>query len=164
LAADLVRRQVTVIAALAGLPGARAAKAATASIPIVFQTGVDPIQAGLVPSLNRPAGNITGVTTLGNEVGPKRLELLHELLPAAKEIALLLNRSNPNAEASLRDMRAAASALGLHLHILNAGTESDVDVAFNSLSQMRATGLVISNDPFLISRSEQLGAMTIRHS
>jgi putative ABC transport system substrate-binding protein len=108
LASELVYRQVNVMAAFAGLPGVRAVMAATTSIPIVFQTGVDPVQAGLVASLRRPGGNVTGVTTLGNEVAPKRLELLHELLPTATEIAVLINRTNPNAETSLRDLQAAA--------------------------------------------------------
>jgi putative ABC transport system substrate-binding protein len=164
LVADLVRRQVNVIAALAGLPGARAAKAATASVPIVFQTGVDPVEAGLVASLPRLGGNITGVTTLGNEVGPKRLELLHELLPAVAEVALLINPSNPNAETSLRDLRAAANALGVNLRVLSANADHELEMAFTGLSKAPGAALVISNDPFFVTRSEELGALAMRYA
>src|SRR5438105_7124113 len=117
LAADLVRRRVTVITTFGGIPAAQAAKAATSTIPIVFVTGADPVAFGLVASLNRPGSNVTGVTTLSDEVGPKRLELLHELVPAATLIALLVNPTNPNSEPQSNNMQAAARALGLQLHV-----------------------------------------------
>ena len=163
LAADLVRRQVTVIAAL-GTPAAPAAKAATAAIPIIFTVGVDPVEVGLVASLSRPGGNLTGVTGLGVELGPKRLELLRELIPGATMIAALLNPNTPAAETLSSDLQASARSLGLELHILNAGTERDFEPAFASLMRLRAGGLVIGNDPFFISRSEQLAALALRHA
>jgi putative ABC transport system substrate-binding protein len=165
LAADLVRRQVNVIAAPGNTPAALAAKAATATIPIVFFTGADPIQVGLVASLNRPGGNLTGVTSLNVEVGPKRLELLHELIPKATAIGLLINPSNPAlAETLLRDLQAVARTLGLQLHILHASAESDFGPAFASLIQLRAGGLVIGSDIFFVSRIKQLAALTVRHA
>ncbi|MET0632529.1 MAG: ABC transporter substrate-binding protein [Xanthobacteraceae bacterium] len=163
LAADLVRRQVTVIAT-SGNASALAAKAATATIPIVFLTGADPVQAGLVASLSRPGGNLTGVTSLGVELGPKRLELLHELVPAATTIAILVNPANRSAEIQVRDMQAAARTLGLELHILQASTERDIDAAFATLTRLRAGALVISPEAFFNSRSEQLAALTVRHA
>src|SRR5262249_22121898 len=123
LAADLVRRQASIILSLGGVPSALATKAATATIPIVFQVGVDPVELGLVSSLNRPGGNLTGVSSLNTELAPKRLELLHELMPAARVIALLVNPSNQNAEVLARDAAAAARALGLELHVLKATHE-----------------------------------------
>jgi putative ABC transport system substrate-binding protein len=162
LAADLVRRQVVVIAAGTN-PAAPAAKAATATIPIVFTTGLDPVQAGLVASLNRPGGNLTGVTSLAVEVGPKGLELLHELVPTATVIALLVNPTNPSAEALSRDLQPAARALGLQLHILHASTERDFDTVFATLLQLRAGGLVIGTDGFFIAQIEQLATRTVRH-
>jgi putative ABC transport system substrate-binding protein len=163
LAADLVRRQVTVIAT-SGNASALAAKTATATIPIVFLTGADPVQAGLVASLSRPGGNLTGVTSLGVELGPKRLELLHELVPAATTIAILVNPANRSAEIQVRDMQAAARALGLELHILHASTERDIDLAFATVTRLRAGALVISPEAFFNSRSEQLAALTVRHA
>jgi putative ABC transport system substrate-binding protein len=163
LAADLVRRQVTVIEASGG-PSAQAAKTATTMIPIVFNIGVDPVEAGLVASLNRPGGNLTGVTSLGVEVGPKRLELLHELVPKATVMAALVNPTNPNAETLSRDTQTAAGTLGLELHILQASTELDLDTAFATLVQLRAGMLVIGGDPFFNSRVEKLGALTLRHA
>jgi putative ABC transport system substrate-binding protein len=133
LAADLVRRQVAVIATLGGVPAVRAAKAVTTTIPIVFVTGTDPVAFGLVGSLNRPGGNVTGVTTLSDEVAPKRLELLHELLPTATVIGLMVNPTNPNSEAQSKDLQAAARALGLQLHVLHASIERDLDAVFASL-------------------------------
>jgi putative ABC transport system substrate-binding protein len=163
--ADLVHRQVAVIAAIDGLPSALAAKAATAMIPIVFFTGGDPVQLGLVASLHRPDGNITGVTSLNVEVGPKRLELLHELLPTATVMALLVNPTSPNTTESItKDALAAAHGLGLQLHVLNASNERDFDAVFAKLIQLRAGGLVIAPDAFFISRSEQLGALALRHA
>jgi putative tryptophan/tyrosine transport system substrate-binding protein len=160
LAADLARRQVTVIAATGSTASAAAAKAATAAIPIVFYTAGDPVGAGLVSSLNRPGGNLTGVTTLGAELTPKRLELLHELVPAAPVIAILVAPTNPNAETWL----AAARSLGLQIHFLSARTEREFDTVFASLVQLRAGGLVIGPDGLYVSRSEQLAALALRHA
>jgi putative tryptophan/tyrosine transport system substrate-binding protein len=138
LAADLVHRQVAVIAAIDGLPSALAAKAATATIPIVFFTGGDPVQLGLVASMRRPDRNLTGVTTLNVEIGAKRLELLHELVPTANVIVLLVNPTNALTEANTTNLQAAAHALGLQLHVLNASTERDFDAVFARLIQLRA--------------------------
>ena len=164
LAADLIRRQVAVIVA-AGIPAALAAKAATTTIPIAFEVGADPIEAGLVASLNRPGGNLTGVTTVNVELAPKRLELVHEVLPTTRSIALLVNPTSPfNAERLSTDTQIAARTLGLQLYVLHASTESDFDTVFASLVQMRAGALVINNDAFFLSRIEQLAALTVRHS
>ena len=162
LAADLVRRQVSVIAA--NTPASPIAKAATTSIPIVFLTSADPVAAGLVASLNRPGGNLTGVAVLNVEVGPKRLELLHEAVPAASVVALLINPTHPTAEAQSRDMQAAARSLGLQLHALHASTERDFDTAFARLVQLRAGALIIGADAFFINQSEQLAALALRHA
>jgi putative ABC transport system substrate-binding protein len=161
MAADLVHRQVAVIAAnsAAMLP----AKAATASIPIVFTTSLDPVQLGLVASLNRPGGNVTGVTSLNVEMGPKRLELLHELVPTATIVALLVNPNNPNAGTLARDLGAAARGLGLQLHVVRASAEQDLDTVFATLRQLRAGALVIGTDAFFSSRGEQLAALSVRH-
>ena len=140
LAADLVRRKVTVIAATT-TPAALAAKAATATIPIVFVTAGDPVKLGLVASLNRPGGNLTGVTTLSVEVAPKRLEALHEIIPTATTFALLINSSSPAlAESTTRDVRASARTLGLQLHVVSATTDNEIDDAFASLAKLRAGG------------------------
>ena len=163
MAADLIHRQVTVIAA-ATTPAALAAKAATATIPIVFTTISNPVQIGLVASLSRPGGNVTGVTQLNVEVGPKLLELLHEVVPTATIMALLVNPANPNAETTVRELQAAARTLGLQLHVLNASTEGDLDAVFATLRQLRAGGLVIGGDVFFTGRSEQLAALTLRHA
>jgi ABC-type uncharacterized transport system substrate-binding protein len=163
LAADLVRRQVAVIAANGF--AAQTAKAATATIPIVFTAGFDPVEVGLVASLNQPGGNITGVSILDVELGPKRLELLHELVPTANIIAVLVNPTDPaRAETISRDLQAAARTLGLQLHVLQASTDRDFDTVFASLVQLRVGGLVIGGEPFFNSRSEQLGALTLRHA
>jgi ABC-type uncharacterized transport system substrate-binding protein len=162
MAADLVRRQVAVIAANG--PAVVAAKAATTTIPIVFSVGLDPIELGLVGSLNQPGGNLTGVTALFDEVGPKRLELLHELVPTAAIIALLLNPTYPSAEKQATDLQAAARTLGLQLHVLHASSERDFDGIFATLVQMGAGALVIGNDPFFNSRSERLAALSVRHA
>jgi putative tryptophan/tyrosine transport system substrate-binding protein len=161
MAADLVRRQVAVIAANG--PAVVAAKTATTTIPIVFSVGLDPVELGLVARLNQPGGNVTGVTALFDEVGPKRLELLHELVPTATLIALLLNPTYPSAENQSRDLQAAARTLGLQLHVLHASSERDFEIVFATLAQMRAGALVIGNDPFFNSRSERLAALSIRH-
>jgi len=162
LAADLVRRQVVLIAA--NTPATPVAKAATTTIPIVFVTADDPVAAGLVASLNRPEGNLTGVAALNVEIGPKRLELLHEAVPAARVVALLLNPTNPLSERQSRDTQAAARSLGLQLHVLHASTERDFDRAFATLVQLRAEMLMIGADAFFVSQSEQLGALALRHA
>jgi putative ABC transport system substrate-binding protein len=165
LAADLVRRQVAVIATMGGIAAALAAKAATSTIPIVFHGSLDAIKAGFVTSLNRPGGNMTGVVTLNVDTGPKRLELMHELLPTATTIGLLLNPSNPTVtETQSKDLLIAAHTLGLQLHILHASTEPDFDTAFTSLIQSRAGGLVIGSDGFFVSQSERLAALAVRHA
>jgi putative ABC transport system substrate-binding protein len=162
LAAELVRRQVNVIA-LHGLPAARAAKAATTTTPIVFEFGNDPIRLGLVASLNRPGGNITGVTSLNVEVGPKELELLHELVPNAAVIGLLVNPNNPDPEIQ-KYPQEAARRLGLRLNVLRASNDSDFDAVFASLVQMRANALVIATDALFTSRGGQLGELAFRHA
>ena len=164
-AAELVRREVTVIAAAGGTPSALAAKAATATIPIVFGVAVDPVEVGLVASLNRPGGNLTGVTNLNAEVGPKRLELLHELLPAATIIAVLVDPTSPTlAEAFLRDLQAAARALGVRLHVLHATSERDFDAVFATVAQVRASALIIGPGILFVARSEQLAVLAARHA
>ena len=161
---DLVHRQVAVIAATS-TPAALAAKAATTTIPIVFTTTGDPVQLDLVTSLNRPGGNVTGVTQTNAAIAPKRLQLLHELVPAARVMALLVNPANPNlAETNTKELQVAARTLGLKLHVLNARTEGDFDGVFAKLIQLRASGLVISGDPFFTSQSEQLAALALRHA
>jgi putative ABC transport system substrate-binding protein len=165
LAADLVRRQVTVIATPGSTAAALAAKAATTTIPIIFTIGADPVAAGLVPTLNRPGGNVTGVATLNQEVGPKRLELLHEVIPSAHIVALLVNPTNPVITEPLsRDAQAAARALGLRLHVLHASGESEIEAAFAALHGLQAGGLVIGSDQFFNSRSAQLAALALQHS
>ena len=164
LAAELVQRQVAVIAS-SGTLSVVAAKAATVTIPIVFEVGVDPVSSGLVASLDRPGGNITGVTNLNVEVGPKRLELLHELLPSVTVIAALVNPTNAVlGEPFVRGLQAAAGGLGLQLQIVNASTEQDLDKVSAELVQSRAGGLVIMSDQFFSSRIERLAALTIRQA
>jgi putative ABC transport system substrate-binding protein len=164
LVADLIRRQVTVIAANSPAP-VMAAKAATTTIPIVFATGYDPVTAGLVASLARPGGNLTGVTTLTAEVGPKRVELLHELMPTATSIALLVNPAAGSFRETIStDLQAAARKRGLQFHVLHASAVRDFDTVFATLAQLRADGLVIGSDPFFNSQSEQLAALAIRHA
>jgi putative ABC transport system substrate-binding protein len=165
LVADLlVRRQITVIIA-GGTPAALAAKAATTTIPIVFNTGGDPVEIGLVASLNRPGGNVTGVSFLNNTLTAKQLELLHELVPHATVIGFLANPNNPIlAESDTRNVRAAARTLGLQVHVLHAGTDRDFDAAFATLVQLRAGALLIEGDGFFNSRMERLAALAIRHA
>jgi putative ABC transport system substrate-binding protein len=164
LAADLVGRRVNVIVAN-GPPAVMAAKAATTTIPIVFETAGDPVQLGLVTSLARPGGNLTGVTSLNAEVGAKLLELLHELVPRATIIGLLVNPNNPNvAEPTTKSLQGAARTLGLEAHVLHASADHDFDAAFATLVQLRAGALVIGPDPFFITRSEQLGALAFRRA
>jgi putative ABC transport system substrate-binding protein len=162
LAAELARREVRVIAANG--PAVAAAKSATATIPIVFFTGGDPVKLGLVASLARPGGNLTGVTNLGLELGPKRLELLHELVPTATTFAVLINPTFPGAETQSGAVQAAARTLSVGLHVLHAETEPDLETVFASLSKLRAGGLVIVTDPFFNTRQEQLAALAVRHA
>jgi len=162
LAADLVHRRVDVIVANGG--AVSPATAATTTIPIVFTTSLDPVQLGLVASLSRPGGNVTGVSGLNVEVAPKRLELLHELAPAVNNIGLLVNPNNPNAPILSRDLQGVAGKLGLQLHVLYAGNERDFDLVFAELLQRRAGALVIGTDAFLTSHSEQLAALALRHA
>ena len=164
LAADLVGRKVDVIVATGGTPSALAAKSATSTIPIVFISGGDPVERGLVASLARPGGNLTGVSILIAELMPKRLELLSELVPQARVIALLVNPNNPSAERMIRDVQEAARAKGVQLHILKAGTESEIDAAFATLVQLQAGALVVGADPFFNSRRDQLVALASRHA
>jgi putative ABC transport system substrate-binding protein len=163
MAADLVQKQVAVIAATS-TPAAVAAKAATTTIPIVFEMGSDPVQLGLVTSLNRPEGNVTGVTQLNIDIAPKRLQLLHELIPTARVIALLVNPTVPAlAEPTAKELKAAARTFGLELPVLNASTDHDFDAVFAKLVQLGAGGLVIGPDPFFISRTEKLAELAVHH-
>jgi putative tryptophan/tyrosine transport system substrate-binding protein len=157
--ADFVRRPVAVIVVSAITPGALAGKAATSTIPIVFNIGVDPVQAGLVPSFNRPGGNITGITNLQGLLPAKRLELLRELMPNVADVAVLVNPTNSAyTEYEMTGVRSAASSLGLHLHILNASTVEEIDAAFATLPQVHAGALLISSESFFLSRIDQLVA------
>jgi putative ABC transport system substrate-binding protein len=161
MATDLVHREVAVIAA--NTPANLVAKSATSTIPIVFTSGSDPVRLGLVASLNRPGGNVTGVTQLTGEVAPKRVELAHELVPTAIAIALLVNPTNPQSETVTKASRAAAITLGLQLNVLHASTEAELDDAFTAFSKMRAGALVIGPDGFFLSHLELLAAQAIRH-
>ena len=164
LAADLVKRQVSVIAA-GGIRAALAAKAATATIPIVFQVGSDPVEIGLVTSLNQPGGNLTGISNLNVGLGQKRLELLHELVPKATTIALLVNPTNPVIADSLsKEMKEAADTLGLRVDIFDASSELGFSTAFATIVQHKAGALVIATDPLFVSRSKQLAALALRHA
>jgi putative tryptophan/tyrosine transport system substrate-binding protein len=164
LAADLVRRQVAVIAATGGSISAQAAKAATATIPIVFNVGEDPIKLGLIASFNRPGGNITGVNTLSPALEAKRLGLLRELVPQAAIIAVLLNPTNPDADRQRRDIQAAAAAVGQQVRIFNASSEIDFETAFATLVQQRTDALLVGNDVFFTNRREQIVALAARHA
>jgi putative tryptophan/tyrosine transport system substrate-binding protein len=164
LAADLVGGKVDVIAATGGPLPALAAKNATSTIPIVFSSGVDPVERGLVASLARPGGNLTGFTIISLELMPKRLELLSELVPQASVFALLVNPNNAGTEPMIRDMQEAARTKGVQLHVLKASTESEIDTAFAALVQQQARALVVSADPFFNSRREQLVALAALHT
>jgi len=164
LAAELVRRRVSLLAPV-GIPASLAAKQATTTIPIVFSIAADPVEAGLVPSLSRPSGNLTGVTSLNVELAPKKLEMLHALLPGAKSIALMVNPTNPIvADTQSRELRVAAASLALQLHVVEAGTEQDFESAFARMQQLRVDGLVIGTDLLYVSRSERLAASVVRHA
>ena len=152
LAADLVSRNVDVVATFGGVAAAHAAKSATSTIPIVFETGVDPVEKGLVASFPRPGGNLTGVSILTGELMPKRLELLSELVPQVGQIALLVNPNNPTAERMMQAVQEAARAKRVQLHVLKAGAADEFETAFASLAQLNAGALLVGNDPFFFSR------------
>ena len=165
LAAELVRRRVNVIVAPGSTPAALAAKAATETIPIVFQVGIDPVEAGLVTSLARPGGNVTGITNINTELVSKRLELLRELVPKATSVALLVNPTSPEIANSVsKELESTARTLGLQFHLLQARSDADFDAVFATLVQLRVGALIIAPDGFFISRNEQLGALTLRHA
>jgi len=164
LAADLVNRKVDVIAAPGGAPVALAAKSATTTIPIVFEMGGDPIVLGIVDSLSRPGGNLTGISSLSVEVSGKRLEFMHDALPAATVFAVVANPTSPTAPLQLRNLHTAAEKLGTQLHVLYASTEQEFDNAFTALSQLRVRGLVFTSDPYFANRSQQLAALAVRHA
>jgi putative ABC transport system substrate-binding protein len=165
LAAELVHRQVDVIVAGGGTPCAVAAKAATGTIPIIVEVAVDPVAIGFVASLDKPGGNITGVTNLNVEIGPKRLELMHELLPSVTVIGVLVNPANPALfEPFVQSLEAAANRLGLELHVLNASTDRDFDPVFAALVQLKAGALVIGPDVFFNSHIEQIAALAFGHA
>jgi putative ABC transport system substrate-binding protein len=164
LATDLVHRQVAVIVAAGGTPVAVAAKAATTTIPVVFLTGADPVRLGLVSSLNRPGGNLTGIAALNTAAASKRLELLHQLVPASNVIALLTNPVNPFSEFETSELREAAHALGLILRTMNATNETEIDAAFADMSRERIAALVVSPDPFLMSRRDQVAKLAIHYA
>jgi putative ABC transport system substrate-binding protein len=164
LAGELVSRGINVLAAPGNTPAALAAKTSTTTIPIVFFVGGDPVQLGLVASLNRPGGNITGVTNLTVEVGPKRLEFLHELMPAATVFALIVNPATPLAQIESRDLLEAARLLGLELHVLHATSERDFDEVFSTLIQLHAAALLIATDGLFTARSERLAMLALRHA
>src|SRR5262245_53508400 len=163
LAADLLRRNVTVIAATT-TPAALAAKAATASIPIVFETGLDPVKLGLVTSLNRPGGNITGVTQLSSELLSKRLGLLHDVLPAAATIGFLVDPAYPVTESQARDVQEAARTLGLQMHVLNAGTEVEINTAFADFAKLRVGALVVGGGTLFPARAQQFATLAAHHA
>jgi putative ABC transport system substrate-binding protein len=163
LAAELVRRSVNVLVA-GGIPASLAVKPATATIPIVFYVAGDPVQLGLVNSLNRPGGNLTGVTSLGTELSAKRLELARELLPGATAVALLVNPSNPNTDAMIKDGQAAAGSLALDLHVLRATSINEVESAVAAMAGVRGGALVVGNDGLFIGRSEEIAAMALRYA
>ena len=162
MAAELVRRQVAVI--VANTPALAGAKAATTRIPIVFATSGDPVQVGLVTSLSRPGGNLTGVTNLGVEIAPKRLELLHDVVPRAAIMVLLVNPTSLHAEPETRAVEAAAGTLGLQFHVLHASTERDFDAVFATLVRLPASALVIGPDNFFTAQIKQLAALALRHA
>ena len=164
LASDLVRRQVAAIAAVGGIHSGLAAKAATSTIPIVFVSAGDPVTFGLVTSLNRPGGNVTGISMITVALAPKRLELLHELVPAPAVIAMLVNPTSPYVEPETNDVMASARALGRQVQVLNTSTGPDIDTAFTTLVQQRAGALLVSGDPFFDSQRDRLIVLAAHHA
>ena len=164
LAADLVARKVNVLVAPGSAAGALAAAKATSTIPVVFEVGIDPVEAGLVHSMSRPGGNATGVTSLNTGLGPKRLQLLRELVPGLASLALLVNPTNPrNAEQMTDDLQVAAHAQRLQFHIVRAASESDLAVVFENLASQRVGGLVLANDTFFVNRAKEIAALALKH-
>ena len=164
LVSELVQAQVAVIAAFGGDPPVRAAKAATATIPIVFTTGGDPVQSGLVPNMNRPSGNVTGVTFFSAELGAKILNLLHSLVPTAKSVAVISNPTDPAGEAQSKDLEDAAHAFGIQIHAFNASTGGELDKALDAAVQSKADALIVTADPFFISQREPIAAFAKQHA
>jgi putative tryptophan/tyrosine transport system substrate-binding protein len=164
LAAELAEQQVAVLIAPGGAPVALAAKAATAAIPIVFEMGGDPIALGVVGSLSRPEGNLTGVSSLSVEVSPKRLEFMHEVIPTASLFVVVVNPTSPTAPSQLKSLHAAADMLGVRLHVLHAGAEQEFDAAFTAVPRLRAGGLVFTSDPYFANRSQRLATLAARHA
>jgi putative ABC transport system substrate-binding protein len=164
LAAELVRRQVAMIAATGGEPSLLAAKAATTTIPIVFTIGGDPVEAGLVASLGRPGGNLTGTTIMAVELGPKRLDFIRQLVPNSRAIAMLINRNFPMALSEARGVQDAARALGLDVIVLTASTEEEIDTAFAKLIQQKVGGLIVGTDPFLLGARDKLARLAAQHA
>jgi putative ABC transport system substrate-binding protein len=164
LAAELVRLPVNVLYSAGGPPAALAAKAATTSIPIVFSAANDPVGLGLVASLNRPGGNVTGMSLFASDLWAKNVELLRDLVPTARVMAYLVNPSSPSIATYLKGAAQAASALGVDIHVINASTEREIDEAFASLAKLGAAGLIVPNEPFLDSRRERITALAVRHA
>jgi putative ABC transport system substrate-binding protein len=164
LAAELVRHPVAVLVAGGGEPSPLAAKAATSTIPIVFAIGSDPVKAGLVASYNRPGGNVTGINILTDTLEPKRFGLLHELVPQAATIGFVVNARYPSAESQVRDVREAARALTLKIHVLPAGTDGEIDAAFETVARERIPAIVVAGDPFFDTRRDKLVALAARHA
>jgi putative ABC transport system substrate-binding protein len=164
LAEELVRRGVAVIAATGGEPSPLAAKAATATLPIVFTLGGDPVEMGLVASISRPGGNLTGTTIMGVELGPKRLDLVRQLVPKALRIAILANPKFPMASAEVREVEGAARTLAIEINVQNASTEREIEKAFAELVQQRSDALIIGTDPFLLGQRDQLAGLAARHA
>jgi putative ABC transport system substrate-binding protein len=163
LAADLVRRQVAVIAATGGEPSPQVAKAATQTIPIVFTANGDPVRSGLVPSLSRPGGNVTGITIFGGAAVTKRVQLMHELVPQAAAIAYLMNPNNPNSDAEMRTAQEAARSLGKEILVLRASNEPEIDTAFATMAQQQIRALVVGSDSFFYPKRDQLISLAARH-
>jgi putative tryptophan/tyrosine transport system substrate-binding protein len=164
LAADLVRRRVAVIFTAGGNAPALAAKAATSEIPIIFVTGGDPVRAGLIASLNRPGGNITGVTFIASALVPKRLQLLHDFVPRATAIGALVNPNYPEADLQRQELQEAAHAIGQSIHIISAGTPSEIEAAFSTFAQYGTDALVVANDPLFLARRDQFALLTMRQA
>ncbi len=164
LAAELVQQQVAVIAATGGEPSPLAAKAATTSIPIVFTAGGDPVEAGLVASLNQPGGNVTGTTIMGIEMGPKRLDLVRHLVPNATSVAMLVNPKFPLGSTEARDVQGATRSLGMRFHVLFASTEGEIDAAFADIVRQKTDLLIIATDPFLLGQRDQIVGLAARYA